>query len=539
MNKKNPTALIILDGWGYGTDNPHNAITQAQPPTFNFLWQQYPHALLRCSGAAVGLPEGTPGNSEVGHLTIGAGAVIDQPITIINQSIKDGSFFNNEKLRDVFTACKNKNGRLHLLGLLSDGCVHSNIEHLFALLRAAHQQQIPHVFVHAFLDGRDVTPRSAEHYLEQLSTQLKNYGGTLGSISGRFYAMDRDENWERTYPVFDMLVGNTLVSFDTIPSGITQDERNKNTPLVVSGRRSAAKEDVSNHTSTTNSWHTILKNNYDQNITDEFIEPILLAPDAHISDNDTLIFFNIRPDRMRQLVSLFLEVTLPSKKNQPNPSPKKAARNLTIASMVRYHSLFKNQIFFEKKEIHSTLLDLLEQHHKTVFTIAETEKYAHVTYFFSGGKETQRSNETRVLIPSHPERSYDHYPQMSAKEITDAVVNSVTTQPCDFYLINYANADMVGHSGDLPSTIVAVQCIDQQLKTLYKEFVLERNGTLYITADHGKAEEMWDTRHNAPKTAHTVNPVPFIMVRKDLEKKEMKLPLKELRDIASFILKHG
>ena len=504
MNTKKPVALVILDGWGFSPHHEHNAIAQADPKTFNFLWEHYPHALLRAAGTAVGLPEGAPGNSEVGHLTIGAGRIIEQPISYINKAVEDTSFFQNPELVKILQTCKKKNGRLHLLGLLSDGLVHSNEEHLFALMQtahehAAHKNHIPNVYVHAFLDGRDVSPTSAATYLQKLDQNLQKYSGKLGSVSGRFYAMDRDENWERTLAAFDMLCGKNGAD---------------STPL-----------------------QEVLQKNYAENITDEFIEPLLLDQDAAIGDDDTMIFFNVRPDRIRQLAALFLNVQLPSKKNKPQPKVT-PPRQLTVSTMVPYSQLFNAPTFFQTPIITNTLLDILEQKNKTIFTIAETEKYAHITYFFNGGKETLLKNETRILIPSKGITSYDQAPEMSAQEITDAVIESLTKNPCDFYLINYANADMVGHAGNFEATVKAVQCLDEQLQQLYDLLVKQLDGTLYITADHGKAEQMWDARNNSPHKAHTTNPVPFIMIQKNLKDKQEILPLHELADIASFILKN-
>lgn len=503
MNKKKPVALVILDGWGFLSEKEHinmscNAIVQAHPKTFNFLWSHYPHVLLKASGTAVGLPEGIPGNSEVGHMTIGAGRIIEQPLTQINHAIQDGSFFHNQGLLKLLKRCVNNNGRLHLLGLLSDGCVHSNNEHLFALIQAAHEQQVPELYVHAFLDGRDVAPMSAQKYLEQLDQVLNKYGGNIGSIAGRFYAMDRDENWDRTLAVYDMLCGKNVVEQA--------------------------------------SWQDVVKKNYAEKITDEFMYPTLLNSSSIIRDHDTLIFFNIRPDRIRQLVSLFLDVQISSEKHKQSPDINPPAY-LTIATMVSYYKFFHTDVLFPESVVQHTLLDILEGKQKTMFTIAETQKYAHVTYFFSGGKEAARNNETRVLIPSKSVSSYAQVPEMSAQQITDAIIHSLITKPCDFYLVNYANADMVGHSGNFDATIQAVLYIDKQLKTLYDILVMQLGGTLYITADHGKAEEMWDFRNHGPRTSHTVNPVPFIMVHKHLEHKQEDLPLYQLADIAPFILK--
>ena len=284
-------------------------------------------------------------------------------------------------------------------------------------------------------------------------------------------------------------------------------------------------------------WQTVLQENYANNISDEYIPPTLLQANATIRDNDTVIIINVRPDRIRQLTSLLLNQPLPSKKNKSWPQVDNPLHNLTLLTAVRYHPLFKNPVVIERQQITNTLLDQLEEKKVTVFTIAETEKYAHVTYFFGGGAEEPRDNEQRILIPSQVTTSYAELPAMSANEITHAVITSLVYNPCHFYLINYANADMVGHTGSLQSTIKAIQCIDTQLKILYDTVVEQYNGTLLITADHGKAEQLWDDQHNHPLTAHTTNPVPFIMANKSLRGQPMQPPAAALADIAHFVLK--
>ena len=493
MNLYRPTALIILDGWGYSPKHAYNAIYQAHPTTFNMLIKNYPHTFLKASGQAVGLPIGMPGNSEVGHTTIGAGRIIPEPLTIINTAIAHGSFFSNPTLIKLLQTCVHKNGRLHVLGLLSDGSVHSWETHLFALIKAAVEHKIPHIYIHAFLDGRDVPPQSAAQYLIELEHVISGYKDSsttisIASISGRFYAMDRDNNWQRTEAVYAMLI----------------------------------KKNISEHQ--TETWRSILAKNYNQHIFDEFIPPTLLDPHGTIHAHDTLFFFNIRPDRMRQLVSLFL-------------TPENQHNDITVASMVPYKNDFDIPFLYQKEQPKDTLLDILQEHHLTIFTCAETQKYAHVTYFFNGGKEKIRPDETRVILPSHvSEDSYQSDPDMSASEITHAIVQSLEHTPCDFYLVNYANADMVGHSGNFESTKKAITCLDKQLKMIYEEIVEQRNGTLYITADHGNAEEKWDYKNNCPKKSHTTNKVPFIMVQKKLRGNSIHLPLTQLSDIKDFIL---
>lgn len=492
MNNRCPSALIILDGWGYSTEHHYNAIFNAHPTTFTVLFKTYPHALLKASGTAVGLPEGAPGNSEVGHTTIGAGTILLEPLTIINNAINNDSFLNNQHLIDLLNTCLKKNGRLHLIGMLSEGTVHSAAHHLYTLIHAAVNHKIPHIFIHVILDGRDVPPQSAANYLHQLETVIAQYAHsgstiTIASLSGRFYAMDRDNNWQRTDAVYAILT------------------HHKQDPHTV--------------------WSHVLEQNYQNHIFDEYIPPTLLDPYAILHNNDTIFFFNIRPDRMRQLVHLFVKT--------------QNSHRWNLCSMVPYEEHPSVPFLYKKELPKNTLLDVLEDHKLSIFTCAETEKYAHVTYFFSGGKEAQRHHETRVLIHSHTSTdSYSSDPCMSAPEITDAVVHSLQKKPCAFYLINYANADMVGHSGNFESAVKAIKCLDDQLKILYKEFVEQRNGTLYITADHGNAEEMWDAVNNCPKKSHTANLVPFIYVQKKYQGQSIKLPLHQLSDIKNFILKN-
>jgi 2,3-bisphosphoglycerate-independent phosphoglycerate mutase len=497
MNKKDgPIALVILDGWGCSSAIEGNAIAQSDPKTFNYLWEQYPHTTLQASGEAVGLPPGTVGNSEVGHLTIGAGRIIPQSLSHINQALADGSFFNNPVLSNNLEKLTSTSNRLHIIGLLSDGGVHSSIQHLYALIQAAAQEGLKNIFIHAFLDGRDVSPKSAENYLQQLGLVLQKYNAQLGSVCGRFYAMDRGKNWNRTEQVYDMLTGKQTAS------GL--------------------------------SWQEIIQENYSSHVSDEFILPTLIESDASIKNGDGLIFFNFRPDRMRQLTSLFLSIdTVPNgatrdKRNKIHP--------LFVTTMTQYSNQFSNPMLLPQENVTNTLFDQLEAMKKTVFAIAETEKYAHITYFFNGGRETKRANETRVLVPSHPEKTYSDDPRMSADLITQKVLESLATDPQDFYLINYANADMVGHSGNLASTIKAITCLDEQIEKLYQAFVQEHNGTLILTADHGNAEEMLDA-NKQPKTSHTKNAVPCIVINKKLKGSDKKLCIKELSDIASLVVK--
>ncbi len=490
--KKSPTALVILDGFGYRKSPEYNAIAQANMPCFNRLISEYDHAFLSASGTAVGLPANYMGNSEAGHTTIGAGAVIPQPLTLINGSIKNRDFFTNNTLVNALETIKKSGKTLHIIGLLSNGGIHSHIDHLFAFLDAAHTYGIKTIIIHPILDGRDSPPQSASQFLRQLEEKITDIPNAhIGSIQGRFYAMDRDENWQRTQDAYTAL--------------ITPD------------------------TSAKTSWKDSLERYYKQGITDEFIPPTQLKEYSPIKNGDGVIFFNLRPERIKQLITYLLK-----------KHPGQSSSNPTVSFVLTPLKIGSNQnnlCMFSLPPIKQTLLDALFKKNKSVFIIAETEKYAHVTYFFSGGREEALPNETRMLIPSIKAKQYVEYPCMSANEITNVVLNSLQSNPCDFYLINYANADMVGHSGNMDATIKAAECLDKQLKQLYDQLVEKMNGTLYITADHGNAEEMYDPISKSPKTSHTTNPVPFIVVSKQTKNGAL-LKLKTLSDIAPFILNH-
>jgi len=489
-NEKKPTVLVILDGLGYNAQTEYNAVFLAKTPNLD-IWQKiYPHAFLSASGEAVGLPSGTIGNSEVGHLTIGAGRIVDQPISIIQKAIDDETFFKNHILNKNMENLKNSGKTLHIMGLLSDASVHSNIKHLFAFLQSARKHGITKIVIHPFLDGRDTPPRSANTYISQLDEKLQQLGfGKIGSIHGRFYAMDRDNNWDRTKKSYEVLTQRQKASFSD--------------------------------------WQELLEKNYHNNITDEFIEPTQLNQDAIVKNGDGIIFFNTRPDRARQLTKLFLD-----SKKQGN------IKTAFFITPVQYSKELATDSLYKKSSTINTLMDVLHKNKKTVYSIAETEKYAHVTYFFCGGREGALENETRILVDSIRTKNYVDKPAMSANQITEHVLKSLKTDPKDFYLINYANADMVGHSGNLEATIKAVEFLDHELKKLYEQIVNKMDGTLYITADHGNAEKMMDKKTGQPHTAHTTSPVPFIMIRKNLAGSTEQLPLKQLSDIAPFILKN-
>lgn len=538
--KKNPIALVILDGFGYNPKTEYNAIVQAKKPTLDALLAHYPHTLLAAAGQAVGLPEGYIGNSEVGHQTIGAGRIIPSAFFQLHHAIANGSFFTNPALAMHLESLAESGHTLHIMGLLSDAGVQCHQELIFALIEAAARWHIKKIIIHAFLDGRDVAPKSAAIYLEDLQDRLTQYPhAQLGSLCGRYYAMDRDNHWDRTKRAYDGLVNSTIL------------------PAFLS-------------------WQDAISHYYGNDITDEFIPPTVLLKNSTIKDNDGVIFANFREDRARQLAECFVASRLKGSQNngpfgsmeasqKPNGDlSTRASRSIEanggkdnsargelvepyehskspilsfFISSIRYNPEFKNPVLLETKPISNTLKEILSKEGKTIFSIAETEKYAHVTYFFNGGHEKPFPGEEQVLIPSLPLKNYVDHPEMSAQKITDAVLESLQTNPCDFYLINYANADMVGHSGNLEATIKAVECLDNQIAQLYEQIVKKMNGTLIITADHGNAELKFDEKTGQPSTAHSTNKVPFICVKNELRDKKINLPLHGLADIAPFILK--
>lgn len=492
IKKENPTILIILDGFGYSKDKVNNPIYKAKKPNIDLFLKHFPNTILQASGTYVGLPEGYVGNSQVGHITIGAGKIIKQPVTLINESIENEAFFKNKTLHENLDLLQNNNGTLHIMGLLSDKGVHSNISHLFAFIKTAVQNKIENIYIHPFLDGRDVQQKSAPTYLEQLDNYINKFPDSnirIGSITGRFYAMDRDNNWSRIQKSYDVL---------TQPQDILEFTN----------------------------WKDALNFYYSKNITDEYIPPTQLIKSSVINNNNGIILFNFRPERSVQITECFVN------KNFNHFKTKKIDLSFFITP-IQYDNKIKTDALFEVEHSTDSLLNILSAKGLKVACIAETEKYAHITYFIKGGSNIKLPNETDILIPSIKAKNYIEYPCMSAPEITKTVIDLLQKDPKDFYLINYANADMVGHSGNFDATVKAIECLDKQLRELYEEVVIKRNGTLYITADHGNAEDKKDS-----STMHTTNPVPFIMVRQDLKDKNIKLPLKELADIKDFILKN-
>jgi 2,3-bisphosphoglycerate-independent phosphoglycerate mutase len=435
-------ALVILDGWGCAPPGPGNAVDLAETPNFDRLWQTYPHTTLRASGEAVGLPPGQMGNSEVGHLTIGSGRVLFQDLMRVNKAIEDGSFFENPALRGAFE----RGERVHLLGLVSYGGVHSHMDHLRALLRFAPEK----TWIHAFTDGRDVSPHAAVKDLAELPADR------IATVSGRYYAMDRDQRWERTARAFD---------------------------AIVRGRGERADDPVA-----------AVRRSYEAGITDEFIEPVVLGGRPLLNlDRDTAIFFNFRPDRARQLTEKLIEA------------------GADITTMTKYRSDFDVPVAFAEQVVDETLAQFLSEHGVRQLHVAETEKYAHVTYFFNGGREQEWSGETRVLVPSPRDvPSYDHKPEMSAREATDRFVEELDRGGFGFAVINLANPDMVGHTGSIPATVKAVETADGCLGEI-AEAVERKGGVCLITADHGNAEQMLERDGESLHTAHTTNPVPLIV----------------------------
>jgi len=550
-----PLMLIILDGFGHRANPTGNAVHHAHMPFWDKLLSSYPHTLLNASGAAVGLLDGYIGNSEVGHKTMGAGRIVKSILKIFHEAIDDGSFFNNQLLTAHFQKLKESGHALHLMGLLSDAGVHSHEYHLHALIKLAHKVGITNVFIHAFLDGRDVPPQSAKIYLERLDQVCSDTGcGKLATLHGRFYAMDRDHNWDRTKASYDVLTsgdplrqgsGQASIQFPTeitqgdpsrhSPKGLApQDERpdntnnNSKTPDFYENNqldlKSARPEEQFAELrleGSERSWRTVLENSYANNITDEYIQPTVLDPAGTIQPGDGIVFFNFRPDRARQLTESFIN---PAFNHFPVKNLTSTASTLSFfITTTRYNNdfaRFNNDIIFKEESIDHTLLDEIAIQKPTdnsVFIIAETEKYAHVTYFFRGMVDKQLPNETRILVPSLKERNYINHPEMSAPEITQHLLSSLQTKPAFFYLVNYANADMVGHAGNFDATVKACEILDAQLAQLYEEVVEKLDGTLIITADHGNAEEQRDAADN-PHTAHTCNPVPFVIANKKLIK---------------------
>lgn len=476
--------LAILDGWGYINKKIGNAIYYAKTPNMDKYMRKYPHAILNTSGINVGLPSGQMGNSEVGHTNIGAGRIVYQmPLRILN-AIKDGSFFENKVLKNAME--KAKNGRLHLMGLIGNGGVHAMMEHLYALLKMAKREGVTDTKIHCFLDGRDTPPKSAAGHIKELESNLKKIGiGEIASLVGRYYAMDRDNRWDRVKMAYDMLVEGK-------------------------GRKVANAEEG-------------IKIAYKNGETDEFVKPTVIdAENSKIRDNDVVIFFNFRPDRARELTRAFVD-------NNFNAFPHKSLK-IHFVALTRYYKELNADVAFEEEEIKNTFGEVISKNGLKQLRIAETEKYAHVTYFFNGGREKPFKGEDRCLIPSPKVATYDLRPEMSAYAVTEELIKRIKSKKYDVIILNYANPDMVGHTGVWNAAIKAVETVDECLGKVI-DALMEENGIALITADHGNAEEMFDENGN-PKTSHTTNPVPFIIVGKN----GIKLRNGILADIAPTML---
>ena len=493
--KINPLVLVILDGWGASACEEGNAIATAHKPNIDRYFAEYPNTTLQASGEAVGLPEGQMGNSEVGHLNIGAGRVVYQELTRITRSIKDGSFFTNEELLRVVRNVKASNRALHLLGLLSDGGVHSHIEHLFALLELANREGLKKVYIHAFLDGRDVSPANAGQYIDALEKKCAELGvGQVVTVMGRYYAMDRDQRWDRTARAYQAMV---------LGEGLKTEH---------------AEEAV--------------EESYKRDETDEFVQPTVMVgsdgrPLATIEDGDAVIFYNFRPDLARQITRAFVDGDFTNFDRPPEP-PK-----IDFVCMTQYDKTIPAPVAFKPQRLVNTLGEVLSQHNIKQLRLAETEKYAHVTFFFNGGVESPNPGEERVLIPSPKVATYDLKPEMSAAEVTDALLNQLQKERYEVIVMNYANPDMVGHIGKMDAAVKAIETVDRCLGQVV-EAVLARRGTVMVTADHGNAELMRDAQ-GEPVTCHTTQPVPFILINDD-QYRQAKLSPGRLEDIAPTVL---
>ena len=469
-----PLVLLILDGWGYRQETPYNAIAAAHKPVWDALWKRYPHALIHASEAAVGLPSSQMGNSEVGHLNLGAGRVVYQEYTRINRAITTGTFFTNKTLTDAIDLALKTGSAVHIMGLLSPGGVHSHEEHIHAMIELAAKRGVAKIYLHAFLDGRDTPPQSATNSIKAMEDKFTSLGrGRFASVIGRHYAMDRDHRWPRIQAAYDLMTqGKGLFSVPTASAALTMA--------------------------------------YGRSETDEFVKATAIVPPGEkpvrFEDGDVLIFMNFRSDRARQITRPFIDRNFDAFERAV--VPKLGA----FVSLTEYNSEFHVPVAFPPERLRNVMGAYLASHGKRQLRIAETEKYAHVTFFFNGGVETPFENEDRILIPSPTDvATYNLKPEMSAPQMTDAVVKAVRNNQYDVIICNFANPDMVGHSGDFNATVKAIEAVDQCLGRVL-EAVQATGGELLITADHGNAEQMFDDATGQPHTAHTTNPVPFVYI---------------------------
>lgn len=475
--------LTILDGYGLREETHGNAIALANTPVFEQLWREYPHSKLVASGQQVGLPKGQMGNSEVGHMNIGAGRIVNQPLELINKKIEDQSFFQNEEFLKVINHTKKNHSKLHIMGLVSDGGVHSHIHHLMALLDLCKKQDVKELYLHLFTDGRDTNPTSAYSYIHKVEEKLKKIGiGSIATLSGRYYAMDRDNNYDRLIKAYNAIVNN------------------------IGLKESSIKD--------------YIENSYRKNITDEFLEPAIFDELGTLSENDGIIVYNYRKDRLRELLTALTNHEFHEMKVTRFQNVKTVTMMPVVSSVIAPYA-------FPDPNLHNILGEYIAKSGLSQLRIAETEKYAHVTFFFDGGKEVDYPNEKKILIPSPKVATYDLQPEMSAKKITEELLKEVENY--DLIILNFANGDMLGHTGVLESAIHGIETVDQCLGRIYQK-MLEIDGIMIITADHGNCEEMLDEKNHVI-TSHSTNLVPFIITKKGI-----KLNNGKLGDIAPTIL---
>lgn len=466
---KKPFVLMILDGWGYDQSDEHNAVHAAKTPNLDRFIDENPNTFIKCSGLDVGLPKGVMGNSEVGHLNIGAGRVVYQDLTKIDKAIEDGAFFTNDKILKAFQTAKKNNSRLHLMGLLSDGGVHSHIAHLEAFLKLSKELGFNDLIVHPFFDGRDTAPKIGDTYLQQLKDLFKKYGiGKIGSMSGRYYAMDRDKRWDRVEKAYDALtLGEPFCSLD---------------PLQY------------------------IKESHSKGVGDEFILPACFDRSCSIVNEDVVVFFNFRADRAREITSAIADKGFSGFNRKTNPAVS------YFLCMTEYDAKFDLPVAFPKQPLNNIMGEVISNNGLKQLRIAETEKYAHVTFFFNGGVETPFDGEDRVLIDSPKDvPTYDLKPEMSAYEVTDRLLEEIDKDKYDFIVVNYANCDMVGHTGDFNAAVKAVETVDECAGSVV-DHVMKKGGVVFLTADHGNAERMGEK--DAPNTAHTTGDVRFVLIDK-------------------------
>ena len=465
---KQTIVLVVLDGWGIGSRDASNPIYAVQPENVNYIKHNYPAGSLQASGIAVGLPWNEEGNSEVGHLTLGAGKIIYQHFPRVSFAIKDGSFFKNQALSDAFTRAKENRSRVHLIGLLTDSGVHAHLDHLQALLKLADNKNFSDIYLHLFTDGKDTSPKGALKFIKQIPREK------IASISGRYFAMDRDFHWDRTERAYQAIIGR--------------------------GRNSDADP------------AELIQSFYERGLTDDFIEPTVLKPEGAVKEGDSLIFFNFREDSIRQLAEMFINPQTGSDPSASRGQTRQIPKNLYIATFTKYSSISNLPVAFPSEEIINPLSKVLADNNKVQLKIAETEKYAHVTYFFNGFKEEPFKNEYRVFIPSRNVARPDEFPEMMAAPLTTRVVSALSEGVYDFILVNYANPDMIAHTGNFTAGLAAVRAVDKAVGALLKA-TLEHNHILIITSDHGNIERMTDPQTGHTETKHDLSQVPFYLIR--------------------------